>query len=112
MTDTATPSKLGSVIIPVADQDRQLEFYTEVLGLEKRADVPFGPGRWIEVAPRGAETPIALCPPGPDSVMGNKTSTATTSGSSRAALTSTPRSAASAARCPRCSGSVTRRAIG
>jgi predicted enzyme related to lactoylglutathione lyase len=72
MTDTATPSKLGSVIIPVADQDRQLEFYTEVLGLEKRADVPFGPGRWIEVAPRGAETPIALCPPGPDSVMGNK----------------------------------------
>jgi predicted enzyme related to lactoylglutathione lyase len=74
MTDNATPtvSKLGSVIIPVADQDRQLEFYAEVLGLEKHADVPFGPGRWIEVAPPGAETPIALCPPGPDGKMGNK----------------------------------------
>jgi predicted enzyme related to lactoylglutathione lyase len=71
-TATSTISKLGAVIIPVADQDRQLAFYTEVLGLEKRADVPFGPGRWIEVAPRGAETPIALCPPGPDGERGNK----------------------------------------
>jgi hypothetical protein len=29
-----TVSKLASVIVPVKDQDRQLEFYTEVLGLE------------------------------------------------------------------------------
>jgi catechol 2,3-dioxygenase-like lactoylglutathione lyase family enzyme len=57
-------SKLASVIIPVADQDRAARFYTETLGLEKRADVPFGGGRWIEVAPPGAETPIAICPPG------------------------------------------------
>jgi predicted enzyme related to lactoylglutathione lyase len=70
-TDT-TVSKLASVIVPVKDQDRQLEFYTEVLGLEKRADVPFGPGRWIEVAPSGAETPIAICPPGPDGAAGGK----------------------------------------
>jgi catechol 2,3-dioxygenase-like lactoylglutathione lyase family enzyme len=67
-TDT-TVSKLASVIVPVTDQDRQLELYTEVLGLEKRADVPFGPGRWIEVAPSGAETPIAMCPPGPDAQL-------------------------------------------
>jgi catechol 2,3-dioxygenase-like lactoylglutathione lyase family enzyme len=72
ITTTATASKLASVILPVADQDRQLEFYTEALGLEKRADVPFGPGRWIEVAPTGAETPIALCPPGPDGAAGGK----------------------------------------
>jgi predicted enzyme related to lactoylglutathione lyase len=73
-TTTATVSKLASVIIPVADQDRQLAFYTEVLGLEKRSDVPFTPdgGRWIEVAPQGAETPIALCPPGPDGKKGGK----------------------------------------
>jgi catechol 2,3-dioxygenase-like lactoylglutathione lyase family enzyme len=72
---STTVSKLASVIIPVTDQDRALEFYTEKLGLEKRADVPFGnvEGRWIEVAPSsGAETPIALCPPGPDGAVGGK----------------------------------------
>ena len=63
---TTTISKVANVIIPVSDQDRMLDFYTETLGLEKRADVPFGDGnRWIEVAPSGAETPIALAPPGP-----------------------------------------------
>jgi predicted enzyme related to lactoylglutathione lyase len=69
---TTTISRLASVIIPAKDQDRQLEFYTHVLGLEKRADLPFGPGRWIEVAPSGAETPIAICPPGPDGKAGGK----------------------------------------
>jgi catechol 2,3-dioxygenase-like lactoylglutathione lyase family enzyme len=47
----------------VDDQDRAVEFYTEKLGLEKRIELPFGPGfRWIEVAPGGADTSIALCP--------------------------------------------------
>lgn len=65
-------SRLSAVIIPVADQDDMLRFYTEVLGLDKRADVDFGPGRWIEVVPAGADTPIALCPPGPGVDPGNK----------------------------------------
>jgi predicted enzyme related to lactoylglutathione lyase len=66
-------SKVANIIIPVADQDRALTFYTDVLGLEKRADVPFGPGnRWIEVAPHGADTPIAICPPGPNVTPGGK----------------------------------------
>jgi catechol 2,3-dioxygenase-like lactoylglutathione lyase family enzyme len=66
-------SKVANVIVPVADQDRMLEFYTETLGLEKRADVPFGDGnRWIEVAPAGAETPIAICPPGPNAPAGGR----------------------------------------
>ena len=66
-------SKVANVIIPVDDQDRAVEFYTEKLGLEKRADLPFGPGfRWIEVAPAGADTSIALCPPGPDVAAGGK----------------------------------------
>lgn len=57
-------SKLANVIIPVDDQDRALQFYTEALGLEKRVDGTFGDGnRWIEVAPPGADTPIAICPP-------------------------------------------------
>lgn len=66
-------SKIANVIIPVADQDRALQFYTEALGLEKRADAPFGDGnRWIDVAPVGADTPIAICPPGPDATAGGK----------------------------------------
>lgn len=66
-------SKLANVIIPFADQDRALQFYTEALGLEKRADVSFGDGnRWIEVAPSGADTPIAICPPGPTATSGGK----------------------------------------
>jgi predicted enzyme related to lactoylglutathione lyase len=73
ITPATTVSKLANVIIPVDDQDRVLQFYTETLGLEKRADVPFGDGnRWIEVAPADAETPIALCPPGPSGEAGGK----------------------------------------
>lgn len=60
-------SKVATVIIPVAEQEAQLEFYTGKLGLEKRMDVPFGGDyRWIEVGPAGAETTIALAPPPPD----------------------------------------------
>lgn len=74
-TTTARISRLANVIIPVADQDRMVDFYTETLGLEKKADVPFGDGvegRWIEVAPSGADIPIALCPPGPKGESGGK----------------------------------------
>jgi predicted enzyme related to lactoylglutathione lyase len=72
-TASTAVSQVANVIIGVADQDRQLQFYTEALGLEKRADVPFGNGdRWIEVAPAGAQTPIALCPPGPNGEAGGK----------------------------------------
>ena len=40
--------------------------------MEKRVDAPFGGGRWIEVAPPGAQTPIAICPPGPGVTPGGK----------------------------------------
>ncbi len=67
MTDTQTPTRitqLGTVMVPVSDQDRALDFYTGKLGFEKRADIPFGHGdRWVEVAPAGAATTIALVPP-------------------------------------------------
>ena len=70
---TAQLSKVANVIIPVADQDRSLAFSTETLGLEKRVDVPMGDaGRWIEVAPSGADTSIAICPPGPATMAGGK----------------------------------------
>jgi len=58
-------TKVETVGLPVTDQDRALEFYLGKLGFEKRRDVPFGPGgRWIEVAPPGAVTTIALVPAG------------------------------------------------
>lgn len=41
----------------VDDQDEALRFYTEKLGLVKRADEPFGPdNRWVTVAPERDET--------------------------------------------------------
>src|SRR5438093_4159048 len=53
--------QVGTIGIPVADQDRALAFYLEKLGFEKRLDVPYGKGeRWIEVAPPRAATTIAL----------------------------------------------------
>jgi len=57
--------KIATVVVPVADQERALEFYVEVLGFEKRVDVPFGGGyRWIEVAPSAdSVTTIAIAPP-------------------------------------------------
>jgi catechol 2,3-dioxygenase-like lactoylglutathione lyase family enzyme len=49
--------------VPVTDQDRALHFYAGLLGFEKRLDVAHGDGeRWVEVAPPGASTTIALVP--------------------------------------------------
>jgi catechol 2,3-dioxygenase-like lactoylglutathione lyase family enzyme len=63
MTEKSTTriTEVRTVGVPVTDQDRALEFYLGKLGFEKRLDVPFGGGqRWIEVAPQGATTTIAL----------------------------------------------------
>ena len=50
-----------TVGVPVSDQDRAVEWYVGMLGFEKRLEVPLGGGRrWIEVAPPGATTTIAL----------------------------------------------------
>ena len=54
-------SHVATVIVPVTNQVRALDFYTRLLGLELRTDVPFGDGnRWVEVAPAGAQTTVAL----------------------------------------------------
>lgn len=62
MTSTKTRvNKINTVVIPVSDQDREIDFYVEKLGFEKRMDAEFGDGqRWIEVAAPGASTTIAL----------------------------------------------------
>jgi len=65
-------SKIATVVVPVSDQDRAIEFYVETLGFEKRIDVPFGNGyRWVEVAPDDAVTTIAIVPPPPGKPSGN-----------------------------------------
>jgi catechol 2,3-dioxygenase-like lactoylglutathione lyase family enzyme len=56
-------TRIGTVIVPVGDQDAALEFYVGTLGFEVRLDGPFGEGgRWLEVAPPGAATTLALVP--------------------------------------------------
>ena len=65
-TTTTRISQLATVVVPVSDQERALEFYLGKLGLEKRTDVSLGDQyRWLEVAPAGAETTIAIVPPPP-----------------------------------------------
>jgi catechol 2,3-dioxygenase-like lactoylglutathione lyase family enzyme len=61
---TARINKVANVVIPMADVDKAIDFYTGTLGMEKRVDVPFAEGyRWVEVALPGAETTIAIPPP-------------------------------------------------
>ncbi|HEV3368430.1 MAG TPA: VOC family protein [Acidimicrobiales bacterium] len=66
MSKTETKIRITDVRtvgVAVTKQDRALEFYVDRLGFEKRLDVPMGQGaRWIEVAPPGATTSIALIP--------------------------------------------------
>lgn len=73
MAETKTRvQKIATVCVPVADQDKMLEFYVAKLGFDIRADVPFGNGyRWIEVAPGDAVTTIALAPPPQGTPTGN-----------------------------------------
>lgn len=55
-------TELHTVALYVADQDRAKRFYVETLGFELGADQQGigGIGRWIEVAPQGAQTSLLL----------------------------------------------------
>lgn len=55
---------MRTVGVSVTDQDQAVEFYIERLGFEQRLDAPVEElgGRWIEVAPSGSATTIALVP--------------------------------------------------
>jgi predicted enzyme related to lactoylglutathione lyase len=63
------------VSIPVRDQDRALEFYTQKLGFQIMTDQPFGDGRrWIELRIPGADTEVVLfTPPGQEDRIGSFT---------------------------------------
>jgi catechol 2,3-dioxygenase-like lactoylglutathione lyase family enzyme len=63
-SSAARVERLATVMVPVSDQDTGIEFYRDKLGFELRADIPMGRGeRWVEVAPPGGETTVALVRP-------------------------------------------------
>lgn len=56
-----TITDIGTVGIPVSDQDKALEFFTETLGFDKRLDLRAGENfRWVTVAAPGAAVSVAL----------------------------------------------------
>jgi catechol 2,3-dioxygenase-like lactoylglutathione lyase family enzyme len=56
--------KVGRVAVPVSDQDRAIEFYTEKLGFTLDADIAVDNNyRWVEVSPPGGGTSLAIVPP-------------------------------------------------
>ena len=57
-------TEVKSVTLPVADQDRALGFYVDVLGFELRMDFEVWPGaRMVEVVPPGSSVGLVLLPP-------------------------------------------------
>jgi catechol 2,3-dioxygenase-like lactoylglutathione lyase family enzyme len=82
MTQVTT---LGRVLVPVADQDKAIAFYTQMLGFTLTADAPFGNGdRWVEVTPPGGGAAIALTPPQGDYQPGRMTGISLGSSDARA----------------------------
>lgn len=60
---TAT-TRVISVSIPVADQDKAMRYYTEVLGCDLVTDTEVWPGaRLVEVRPPGSAVSLLLLPP-------------------------------------------------
>lgn len=52
---------ISHATVYVNDQEKALDFYTNVLGFEKRQDAPMGEGlRWLEVAPPGSPVIVNL----------------------------------------------------
>lgn len=59
-------TRIGLVGVWVSDQDAALEFYCGKLGFEKVCDTGSEEDfRWVEVAPKGAQTGITLVKPFP-----------------------------------------------
>ena len=49
------------ISVPVHDQERAKQFYRDVLGFDLVRDEPMGPNqKWIQLAPKGCSTTIAL----------------------------------------------------
>jgi catechol 2,3-dioxygenase-like lactoylglutathione lyase family enzyme len=78
-------TQVGRVMVPVADQDAAITFYTGTLDFELAADVPFGDGeRWVEVAPAAGGTSLALVPASEHYPAGRRTGIALSATDARA----------------------------
>jgi len=54
-------SSFEIISVPVSDQERAKRFYHETLGFDLVREEPMGPGqKWIQLAPKGCATTIAL----------------------------------------------------
>ena len=86
MTSAPTMFKgLSTVAIPVTDQDRTKALF-ETLGFETRFDADLGDGfRWLELAPPGAVTSIALVASGDELPTGVDTGIRLVASDARAA---------------------------
>lgn len=71
-TKTSPIASVGTTFVTVSSQGEAIRFYCEVLGFELRSDRRYGEGmRWVEAAPPGADTVIALnTPMAPDDKPG------------------------------------------
>ena len=75
-TSSTVIDKVGRVAVPVRDQDRAIKSYVEKLGFELVGDTPYGDDsdyRWVEVAPPGGGTMLAIVPPRPGGPIGIET---------------------------------------
>lgn len=69
-----TMTDVRTIGINVTNQDDALTFFVDTLGFEKRLDAPISPTtRWVEVAPPGAGTSIALTASVATAVVGTDT---------------------------------------
>jgi catechol 2,3-dioxygenase-like lactoylglutathione lyase family enzyme len=65
---------VGTVVLPVTDQERALGFYTEVLGCRKVNDFTYEMGeRWLEVQPDGGGSNLCLVLARPERPAGIET---------------------------------------
>jgi hypothetical protein len=59
-------TRVGKVIVPVADQQAALDFWTTGMGFELVRDDTYGNERWIEVRPPNQQLLLVLSPRQPD----------------------------------------------
>ena len=52
--------KIYVTSVPVEDQEKALDFYTNVLGFMKKRDIPFGEHRWLTVVSTDEQSGVEL----------------------------------------------------
>jgi len=75
MTQRATYiGQVATIVVPVADQDAALTFYTEILGMQKVSDFAYPTGeRWLEVSPGKGSSKLCLVASRPERPSGVET---------------------------------------